>query len=221
MLGEIMMNILEWIGTVAFAASGALVAIASGLDVFGVLVVGCITATGGGIMRDILVGVTPPTVFSSYEFIIIAAVTAACVFVVSYTHATRFEFIKSKVEQINLLFDSLGLAVFTVSGIEHVSANGNCTIVAMLTAGVITGVGGGVLRDVLVNEKPYILTKHVYALASLVGCVLYYLIGVHYGHTFAATLISVSSVLIIRVLAAKMHWKLPKVSIDGHGDSAQ
>ncbi len=213
MLGGIILTIIEWIGTIVFSASGALVAIAAGLDFFGVLVVGSITATGGGIMRDVMIGNVPPIVFSSFEFLIAAVVTAAIVFVIAYVNAERFESFRERLEHISIIFDALGLAVFTVSGVEHAQLKG-CNLVAILFAGVITGVGGGVLRDVLVNEKPYILTKHVYALASVAGCVLYYLLGVILDHTVTATIISVLSVLLIRMLAARFHWKLPKIKLN-------
>lgn len=212
MFGEILLEIIEWIGTVVFSASGALVAIGAGLDFFGVLVVGSITATGGGIMRDIVIGNVPPIVFSSFELLLVAVVTAALVFVVAYVNAERFDLFRDRLEHMSIIFDALGLAVFTVSGVEHAAEKG-CDLVAVLFAGVITGVGGGVLRDVLVNEKPYILTKHVYALASIAGCVLYYLIGIFAERTVAATIVSVISVLLIRMLAARFHWKLPKVKL--------
>ena len=212
MLGDVLLSVIEWIGTIVFSASGALVAIGAGLDFFGVLVVGCITATGGGIMRDMLIGSVPPVVFSSFEFLIIAVVTAALVFLVAYTHADKFGLFKERIDHISILFDALGLGVFTVGGVEHAVAEG-CNLVTVLTAGVITGVGGGVLRDILVNEKPYILTKHIYALASILGCVLYYVIGVYAGHSFIATIVCVLSVLIIRILAAAYRWELPKVDL--------
>lgn len=139
MFGGILLAIIEWIGTVVFSASGALVAIGSGLDFFGVLVVGCITATGGGIMRDMIIGNVPPIVFSSFEFMIVAVVTAALVFVVAYVNVERFESFRDRLEHMSIVFDALGLAVFTVSGVEHAREKG-CGIVAVLFAGVITGV---------------------------------------------------------------------------------
>ena len=81
----------------------------------------------------------------------------------------------------------------------------------MITMGVITGVGGGVLRDVLVNEKPYILTKHIYAVVSVLGCGIYYLLSIRFGYTVFATVFVLIFTVLIRLLAARLHWKLPKI----------
>ena len=106
----------------------------------------------------------------------------------------------------------MGLAAFSVTGVEVTCAAGyGKNIALVIILGVITGVGGGVLRDVLVNEKPYILIKHIYAVASLMGSVVYYVIGVHLEHELVGTIVSVLLTITIRMLAAKFRWNLPKV----------
>lgn len=87
-------------------------------------------------------------------------------------------------------------------------------VLLVITLGVITGVGGGIFRDVLVNEKPYILTKHIYAVVSILGCCLYYLISVCFNYKVFATVFVMVFTVLIRLLAARFHWKLPKIKID-------
>ena len=171
---EILLQILEIVGTVAFAVSGAFVSIKAGLDLFGILFVGCISAVGGGIMRDCLIGRTPPAIFSNVHILLIAALSALCVFLFAYFYRKKFDNWKERVEQVNNVFDAFGLAAFAVMGTEigfmyGLSANGVLTV----TLGLLTAVGGGVLRDVLTASTPYIFKKHVYAIAALVGGILY------------------------------------------------
>ncbi|MBQ6990366.1 MAG: TRIC cation channel family protein, partial [Clostridia bacterium] len=159
MVRDLLIYCMEWIGTVAFAVSGALVAIGSGLDLFGVIIVGSITAVGGGIMRDLLLGYTPPRVFESPETLLVAMLTGVVVFVVAWINVRRFRDLQKKVESVNVVFDAIGLAAFSVTGVEVAVESGfGDNFLLTLLMGVMTGVGGGVLRDVLVNEKPYILT---------------------------------------------------------------
>ena len=112
------------------------------------------------------------------------------------------------------MFDALGLASFSITGVEVaclVSFEDNVLLTIIM--GGITSVGGGVLRDVLVNEKPYILTKHIYAVVSVLGCCFYYLLSVRVGTKVLATVFVLFFTVMMRVLAAKLHWKLPKVEI--------
>lgn len=222
MIRDIIITIMELVGTVSFAVSGALVAIGCSLDIFGVVTVGCITAVGGGIIRDVIIGNIPPRIFSNPHILLIAVVTSLAVFIVAYVHREKFKKIRSKAEMINVLFDALGLASFSITGVECVlnSEFGDNALLAV-TLGVMTGIGGGVLRDVLVNEKPYILVRHVYAVVSILGCVFYYLIGEVMGHEVAATFFVLVFVLITRVLAAKYHWRLPKITFDENGNATQ
>ncbi len=209
---EILMLIMELLGTVAFAVSGTLVAAAAGLDLFGVLTVGTITAVGGGIIRDIIIGQIPPTIFSKPEILVLVLVTSLAVFIVAFINSKKIKDLSLKIERINIFFDALGLAAFSVTGVEVTCAAGHSdNAVLAVVLGAITGVGGGVLRDVLVNEKPYILVKHIYAVASLIGAVAYYLVGIYFGNELIGTIISLLLTITIRMLAAKFRWNLPKV----------
>lgn len=215
MLSELLIYCMEWIGTVAFAVSGALVAIGSGLDLFGVIIVGSITAVGGGIMRDLLLGAAPPRVFDSPETLLVAMLTSVAVFVAAWINARRFQDLQKKVESINVMFDAIGLAAFSVTGVEvAVEAGFGDNFLLTLLMGVMTGVGGGVLRDVLVNEKPYILTRHIYAVASILGSIIYYLLRIGTPYRVLGTFLSVGLTIIIRLLAAHYRWSLPKISFD-------
>ena len=215
MVSEIVLLITEWIGTISFSVSGSLVAIRHNLDLFGVATVGAITAIGGGIMRDTMIGNTPPKIFSNPLVLLVAVATSIIVFLITYFNRKNFKMLSEKIDTINVLFDALGLASFTIAGTEVAclaSVEDNALLV--ITLGVITGVGGGILRDVLVNEKPYILTKHIYAVVSILGCCLYYLISVYLNYKVFATVFVIIFTVLVRLLAAKFRWKLPKIYID-------
>ena len=215
MISDIIITIMEWIGTVSFAASGSLVAIGCSLDLFGVITVGCITAVGGGMIRDVFLGNIPPKIFSSPLILLVAILTSVMVFLIAYLYRRKFEEFRGKTEMINIFFDALGLAAFSINGVEiSCMASAEKNALLAITLGVITGVGGGILRDVLVNEKPYVLTRHIYAVVSIVGCVFYYLISVILGQKVIATFAVIAFIVVMRLLAAKFHWKLPKIKFE-------
>ncbi len=205
--------ILEIAGTIAFAISGALVAIGAGLDLFGVIFIGAVTAVGGGIMRDILLGINPPSALTNLTWIGLAIFVSLAVFAAAYIMREKFNSVKSKIEHINNIFDACGLAAFTVTGAEVAIAAGhsdNFFIPVLL--GMITGVGGGIFRDILTDTTPYVLKKHVYALASIAGGLLYYFLS-RSGHGIAVA-VAIATVVAIRLLATKYHWSLPKLHIE-------
>ena len=212
---DIILLIMEWIGTISFATSGALVAIRHSLDLFGVITVGSITAVGGGIMRDVLIGNVPPKIFSTPMVLIVAVLVSLVVFLIAYFYRKKFEKLSEKIDAINIVFDALGLAAFSITGVEvaYVTLPTGNAILPILM-GVITGVGGGVFRDVLVNEKPYILTKHIYAVVSVLGCCIYFFVSAHLSHTVFATFFVLIFTVTMRVLAAKLRWKLPRIEFD-------
>lgn len=214
-ISEYLMMVMEWIGTVAFAVSGALIAISHSFDLFGVVIVGCTTAVGGGIVRDLLLGHTPPQIFSSPLILALAIVTALVVFVIAFFNVRKFQGLQKKTEKINIYFDAIGLAAFSVAGVEAAAVAGYGTnAVLAITVGAITGVGGGVLRDVFVNEKPYILTKHIYAVASIAGCFVYWLVGIFFGQKLVATVAALTLIIGTRLLASHYRWKLPKIDLE-------
>ena len=215
MVAEIILLVLEIIGTIAFAISGAYVAIKAKLDVFGVVFIGCITAVGGGMTRDILIGHTPPQIFSNLYVLLVAAVSSLIVFVLAYVYRNRFVGLSQRVEQVVNVFDAIGLGAFSVIGTEIAFVHGvadNAFLAIML--GMLTGVGGGVYRDILTDTTPYIFKKHVYALASIVGACVYYVIRLFVSSILIPSLVGMALVIIIRILATHYRWSLPKAQID-------
>lgn len=205
--------VLEIIGTIAFAVSGAFVAIKAKFDVFGVIVVGCVTAVGGGVTRDVLIGQVPPAIFSKWYLMVIASVAALVVFCVAFFRHKRFDDIVARVDKVNNLFDAIGLAAFTVMGVE-VAFSVNLSDNAFLSViiGVLTGVGGGLLRDIFTENLPYIFKKHVYAIASLCGALLYYYL--RNVQAVVAAFVGIAFIIVVRILATKFRWSLPKVVLE-------
>ena len=213
---ELILLILEIVGTIAFAVSGAFVAVKAKLDVFGVLIIGCITAVGGGITRDLLIGQTPPAVFSNLYVLLIAVMSSAAVFIIARVMHRKFLVAYEKVEPIQNVFDAFGLAAFSVMGTEIAFVHGlSDNFILAILLGVLTGVGGGVLRDVLTSTTPYIFKKHVYALASMAGAVVYYCLRLlPMEETLVPSVVAMVFVVVLRLLAAKYRWSLPKAHLE-------
>ncbi len=208
-------RIMELLGTVAFAISGSLVAISSGLDIFGVSFLACITAFGGGILRDVLLGINPPEIFNNFPILLIALTVAILVFIISYVCKKRFNSFKLKTERINNVFDALGLAAFVVIGSEVACSKGfsdNGFIIIFM--GMITGIGGGIFRDILIDTTPYVFKKHIYAIAAIFGAVTYFILRKYIKNVQLAALASMLLVFTIRMLATKYRWSLPKIQIN-------
>ena len=202
---------LELLGVIAFAFSGSMLAIRKGMDIFGVCVMGAITTVGGGIMRDLMLGITPPSILLDPTNALVAIGVSLFAFLPFVQH---FLVGRSHViyEWFILIADSIGLGIFSVMGVKICyEAYPDASILMATFLGVISGVGGGVLRDVLVNEKPYILIKHIYAVASLLGSVVYYVVAVRLGYNLIGTMVSLLLTIAIRLFAAKFRWNLPKV----------
>lgn len=205
-------HIAEYLGTVAFAASGAMLAIDRDLDLLGVIVLGVTTAVGGGTLRDIILGYLPPHMFSSPSYVLTAAVTSIIIFCLELIRREKFLKEYRSVDKYVNVFDAIGLGVFSIVGVETAVDLGhgeNAFLCIFL--GVLTGVGGGILRDIMSHEVPAVLKKHVYALASIVGAAMYY---AFYRFNLAndlAVIIAVAAVIVIRLLAAHFLWELPKV----------
>ncbi|MBQ3532134.1 MAG: TRIC cation channel family protein [Oscillospiraceae bacterium] len=205
-------TILQMIGTLSFAVSGAMTAMRKGMDLLGVVVLGLITAVGGGILRDVLLGRTPPAIFSDPLTAVLAVGVSVLVFIPT---VRRLLSRTPRVYEVTMRWaDSLGLGIFTVIGAQTacgVLNHANWFTIAFL--GTITGVGGGVLRDVLAGDQPYIFRKHIYALASLAGALVWVAVHRIWNDT-AAMFIGGSVVVIIRLLAAHFRWSLPKAKAE-------
>ena len=193
----------EWIGTAAFAVSGAMIAIDSGTDIFGVMVLAVVTALGGGTMRDVFIGHFPPRMFSSSNYVALSCMCALTVFVLARIYKERYLAREKLVEQVNNVFDAIGLGVFAVSGF-----GGNTFLVTFL--GMITAVGGGMLRDILIKEIPFVLKKRVYAVAAIAGALCYALMVEHGISTVWAYGAGWSMTAVLRLLATVFRWDLPR-----------
>lgn len=208
---------LQIVGIIAFSISGALISIKSKLDIFGVVIVSTLTSIGGGITRDLILGQTPPIIFSAdyLHLIIISLVTGLLTFIFAYIKRKDFFHLKEQVDVVNNYFDSMGLAVFTIMGVQATFDYGfSSHALICISLGVVSGVGGGVLRDVLTNSLPYIFTKHIYAVAAILGATTFYLMRTFIGIEPLSTIVGVLVIFILRVLATRFHWKAPKIHID-------
>ncbi len=200
--------ILESICVMFFSMSGAIVAIEKKMDLFGVAIMGLTTSIGGGIIRDLILDITPPMSLRNPRIAIIAIVTSL-IFFIPYIRRKIQE--EEKIYNILMFItDSIGLGLFTVIGVQTAINSGfNDNYFLQVFVGVISGVGGGVLRDVLAGNRPYIFIKHFYANAALIGAIVCVILWNIVG-SLAAMLISASIIFILRVLAAHFHWSLPK-----------
>ncbi len=207
----ILIFVFEIIGTVAFAVSGAMTGLKKKMDIFGVMILGVITAVGGGVIRDLILGITPPGMFGQPVYAVVATVTA----VITFLPAVRRLLTKNQRvhDFVLLILDSLGLGVFTVVGIQTAyRASSGYGAFLIVFVGVITGVGGGVLRDVLAGERPYIFVKHIYASASIAGAIACVILW-RFNST-AAVIVGAVLIFVIRLLAAHFRWSLPKAEIE-------
>ena len=205
--------VLELIGAAAFAVSGAMAAIEKKADIFGVLFLAVTTALGGGVIRDVLIGRIPPVMFVSYWYLLISVAAALAVFIDAYLRSEKYKLHLDKLDAVNNIFDAIGLAVFTVSGMNAampVSDN----IILVLFVGMCTGVGGGMLRDVMTNTMPKVLRKRVYAVASLLGGGLYYAMYELGANQLASIGCGMLLIFALRLFATIYKWNLPSVKLD-------
>lgn len=210
---EDVMFVLELIGAAAFAVSGAMVAIEKKADIFGVSFLAVTTALGGGVIRDVLIGRIPPVMFVSYWYLLISVVAALAVFIDAYLRSEKYKLHLDKLDAVNNVFDAIGLAVFTVSGMNAampVSDN----VILVLFVGMCTGVGGGMLRDVMTNTMPKVLRKRVYAVASLIGGGLYYVMHVLDINQLLSVGCGMLVIFALRLFATIYKWNLPSVKLD-------
>lgn len=209
---DLLFHITEIIGTIAFAISGAMVACKKRMDLFGVLFLGGVTALGGGTIRDVLLGHFPPNMFYSFKFLLIAAVSALLIFILSYRFHEKYVANEERMNQINNILDAIGLAAFVVTGTQAaISAGYIDNPFLCIFLGTTTGVGGGVIRDMMCQETPAILRKHVYAVAAILGGLVYYLMCYFGLESTLATAGSMAVTVVIRLLATKFRWSLPKI----------
>lgn len=210
-ISDLIFNICELVGTAAFAVSGAMAAINKRVDIFGVLFLGIITALGGGITRDIIIGQLPPRMFTSYTYVALAALASLAVFIVASVYKDGFIRSEPRIDRVNNVFDALGLGAFTVTGVRvGIDAGYMENVFMIVFLGMITGVGGGLLRDLMIDEIPFVLKKRVYAVASIMGGIVYWLCIRLRAGELCAMIAGIAVVFLIRMLATTFKWNLPK-----------
>ena len=205
--------IIEIIGTIAFASSGAMVGIKKQMDLLGVCVLGMTTAVGGGMIRDLILGVNPPVMFQNPTYALIAIAFSVFIFCGLYFFQNKLA--NSRVQEVYdklmMIFDSLGLGLFTVVGVTTaINIGYETTGFLQIFVGVMTGVGGGVVRDIMAGNTPYIFVKHVYASASIIGAMACVFVGRQFGE-LTAMITGAVVVFVIRILAAHFKWNLPRI----------
>lgn len=209
------LGIMEILGTVAFACSGAMIAIEKKLDLLGVIVLAVTTSVGGGMFRDILIGDLPPVLFRKPIYVTIAVITAVLFFgMAGSKRLARLCLGSSYYDRLMNLMDATGLGAFTVVGVNTaLHSDYDEYIFLTIFLGVITGVGGGLLRDIMANRVPSVLREHIYACASIIGAVCYWctrgILGIE-----ISMIVSAALVIVIRVLSKHYDWNLPRCKIE-------
>ena len=178
------------------------------MDVFGVAILALTTAVGGGMIRDVLLGVTPPATFRDPVYALTAILVSLIVFIKPVRHYLTGT--HKAYQQTMLAMDSLGLGVFTAVGVSLAYAvQPETGMFLPVFTGVLSGVGGGVLRDVMAGDTPYIFIKHIYACASLAGALVCVLLRGVIGQAYAM-IGGAALIVIIRILSATYRWNLPR-----------
>lgn len=209
MLQENINFIIEILGTIAFAMSGAFAAMQKRFDVFGVLIISFVTAVGGGTIRDLLLGVP---VFWMRDIFICGVVF------ISVLTAIFIKSIEKKFKVTLFFFDSIGLGLFTIIGIQK-GLSADLHPIICITLGTITGCFGGVIRDILLNRIPLIFRKEIYATACIAGGAAFIILEKHSSFTLGFAQISTIVVIVaIRMFSVKYHWHMPKIHSYGTDD---
>lgn len=201
----LLIQVLDLFGTMAFAVTGAFKAIEHKSDIVGIIILATITGVAGGVLRDIIFGRIPPVAVANPLYLIITVATGVALFFL-------YRMLK-KHWNLFLKFDAIGLGVFTIIGATIAYNLMGLNFLAMAFAGVLTAVGGGILRDVFVNEIPIVFVKELYASASFVGVVIFFGLLAAGVDLNVATIPSIVAVTGLRLLAMKYNWNLPRPKV--------
>ncbi|MDF2947221.1 MAG: trimeric intracellular cation channel family protein [Bacillales bacterium] len=197
-----LLNFFVFIGIVACGVSGALTGISKNLDLFGVICLGLATSLGGGIVRDILLGETPPVAFINPSFAT-ASFIASIVTWIFYHKA-------HKIKNIIIITDAIGLGVFTAVGANKAIEHGLDDPFIIVAMGLITGIGGGVLRDVFTREIPFVFQKEIYAIASLIGCIVL-ILTYHVIPSIISLYLCLIVTFVIRIVSVRKNYNFPVI----------
>jgi len=200
--------VADLIGVAVFAASGASAGVVKRLDIFGVIFVGVVAALGGGVARDLLIGATPPYAFMHWTYLAVAVVAAVLVF---WLHP-QF----GRLRRLVLVLDAAGLGLFTATGTLAARAAG-VPLVGSCVIGMITGIGGGLGRDLLTGEIPIVLRREIYAVASLFGGVVILSLVALGAQRGVAVVVTAVAVFTVRLVAITRKWDAPTPKMDPPG----
>jgi len=187
----------------AFAVTGAFKAIENKADIVGIIILATITGIAGGTIRDIVLGKTLPNSLIDPSYVIITVITAVVLF-----------FLYSRMKKhwnVFLKFDAIGLGVFTVIGATFAYNLFGMNFLVIVLAGMLTAIGGGILRDIFVNQTPIVFVKELYASASFIGAVVFYFTLLITSEIYAATILGIILTTGLRLVAMRYNWNLPKV----------
>ena len=185
----------------AFAVTGAFKAIEKKFDIVGILLLATITGVAGGTIRDVVMGKFPNSI-TDPTYVVITVISGIAIFFL-YSHLKKHW-------DLFLKFDAIGLGVFAIIGATSAYNLFGLNFLAILLAGILTSVGGGILRDIFVNQAPIVFVKEFYASASFVGIVMFYLILYFGGEVYYATIIGIAVTTLLRFIAMKYNWNLPR-----------
>ena len=197
----LIIQLLDFFGTMAFAASGSFKAIEKKSDIVGVIILSIVTGLAGGIIRDVIFGRSPPIGIVNPVYLLISISTGVTVFLL-YPRLKKHW-------NLFLKFDAIGLGVFTIIGATTAYTLFGLNFIIIAFAGVLTAIGGGILRDVFVNEIPIVFVKELYVTASFTGILIFYLLLILLDPIIAAIIGAISSTS-VRLLAIKYGWNLPR-----------
>jgi uncharacterized membrane protein YeiH len=189
-------------GTMAFAVTGAFKAIEHKSDIVGIIILSIITGVAGGTIRDIIIGRFPPNSISDPTYVGICVASGVALFFL-YPHLQKHW-------NLFLKFDAIGIGVFSITGATFAYNVFGLNFLAIAFAGILTAVGGGILRDVFVNEIPFIFVKELYVTASFIGVIIFYGLLVANIPLFAASIIGIIVTTSVRLVAMKYNWNLPR-----------
>jgi len=204
-LSPLLIEILDLFGTMAFAVTGALKAIEHNADIVGVIILATITGVAGGVIRDIIIGILPPNALINPSYLVVTIGTGIVTFFL-YPSLKKYW-------NLFLKFDAVGIGVFTVIGATFAYNIFGLNFFIMAIAGTLTAVGGGILRDVLVNEIPIVLVKEVYASASFVGIIAFFILLALGFNLNIVAIPCILLVIVLRLTAMKFKWNLPRARI--------
>lgn len=202
---ELNLQIFSIIGTIAFATSGAVVAMEEEYDILGVFVLGFVTAFGGGVVRNVLIGIPVPTLWNQGFYLKTALIAAFIVFIFPVNWIRRWK-------SWEIIFDAIGLSAFSIQGALYATQM-NVPLSAVIVAAMMTGIGGGIIRDVLAGRKPLVLRDEIYAVWGMLAGLV---IGLGWFQGSWPLLGLFALIVILRLMSVYFKWRLPRRTLRSH-----